>query len=138
MYRYQVKKALQNERFYAVCSKYETENKECIVQDFPVLCCAPQRAFQNSPGCCRGMRPEKDAHEAGKAIGKLLYECLGWIWLGRIDARRTVRQVLLNCVKPTPDSIFGELIDPDVNAAISVAKDKIERKKNRPSKHCYA
>ncbi len=41
-------------------------------------------------------------------------------------ARAYSRQVLLNCVKPTPESIFGDLIDPDINGAISLAKDRIE------------
>ncbi len=40
--------------------------------DFPVLRCAPQRASQDSPSCCRGRRPERDAQETGKAIVKLL------------------------------------------------------------------
>ncbi len=31
-----------------------------------------------------------------------------------------------------PLSIFGDLIDKDVNTAISLAKDRIEWKKNRP------
>ncbi len=55
-------------------------------------------------------------------------------WLGhvlRMDERRTARQVLLNCVKPTPESIFGDLIDS--NTAISLATDRAEWKKNRPS-----
>ncbi len=41
--------------------------------------------------------------------------------------------VLLNCVKPTPESIFGDLIDAEMNVAISFAKVRIEWKKNRPS-----
>ncbi len=64
---------------------------------------------------------------------------LRWNWLGyilKMDERRTARQVLLNCVKPKPESIFGDLIDLDVNEAISLAKDRIEWKKNRPSKRC--
>ncbi len=53
---------------------------------------------------------------------------LRWNWLGhilRMDERRTVRQVLLNCVKPTLESILGDLIDKDINKAISLAKDRI-------------
>ncbi len=45
-----------------------------------------------------------------------------WNWLGhilRMDDRRTVRQVLLNCVKPTQESILGDLNGKDVNAAIA-------------------
>ncbi len=46
--------------------------------------------------------------------------------LGPPYTSRTVRQVLLNCVKPTPESIFGDQINIDVNAAINLAKDRIE------------
>ncbi len=49
-----------------------------------------------------------------------------------MDERRTVRQVLLRCLKPTPESIFGELIDLDVNEMISLAKDGIEWKRVGP------
>ncbi len=38
--------------------------------------------------------------------------------------------------KPTPESIFGDLIDPDKNAAISLAKYRIEWKKKRLLKRC--
>ncbi len=53
-----------------------------------------------------------------------------------MDERRLVRQVLLNCVKPTPKSMLGDLIETDVQAAISLAEDIIEWNENRPSKHC--
>ncbi len=52
----------------------------------------------------------------------------------RMDERGLVRLVLLKCVKPTPESIFGDLIDTDVQAAISLAKARIKWNKNRPSK----
>ncbi len=64
---------------------------------------------------------------------------LRWNWLGqilRMDERRTVRQVLLNCVKPTQESILGDLNVKDVNAALSLARDRIEWKKLRPSNRC--
>ncbi len=55
---------------------------------------------------------------------------LRWNWVGhilRMDERQTTRQVLLNCVKPTLESIFGGLFDPDVVcAAINLAKDRME------------
>ncbi len=54
-----------------------------------------------------------------------------------MDERRAVRQVLLICVNPTLELSFGNQIDPDVNGAISLAKVRIERKKNRPLKLCY-
>ncbi len=41
----------------------------------------------------------------------------------------TVRQVLLNCVKPTQELILGDLNVKDVNAAISLARDRIGWKK---------
>ncbi len=52
-------------------------------------------------------------------------------WLGhilRMDEGRIVRQVLLNCVKPTQESILVDLIDKDVNTTFSLAKDRIEWK----------
>ncbi len=54
---------------------------------------------------------------------------LRWNWLRhilRMDERRTVRQVLLNCVKPTQESILGDLNGKDVNRAISLARDRIK------------
>ncbi len=65
----------------------------------------------------------------------LLARDLRWVWLGhilRMDERRTVCQVLLNCVKPQPESNFGDLIDLDVNEAISLTKDWIEWKRIGP------
>ncbi len=51
------------------------------------------------------------------------------------DRNMEVRQNL-ELLKTAPESIFGGLIDSDVNAAISLAKDRIEWKKNRFSKIC--
>ncbi len=58
-----------------------------------------------------------------------------WNWLGhilRMDERRTVRQVLLNCVKPTQKSIRRDQIDKDMNAAIRLARGRIEWKSLGP------
>ncbi len=41
---------------------------------------------------------------------------------------RTVRQVLLNCVTPTQESILGDLNCKDDNTAISLARDRTEWK----------
>lgn len=50
-----------------------------------------------------------------------------WLWHAlRKDERRTVQQALLNWVKLTPESIFCDLIDPDVNAAINLANDSLQ------------
>ncbi len=46
--------------------------------------------------------------------------------------RRLIPQMLLNCVKPAPESVFGDLTDLNVNAAISLANDRIEWKEARP------
>ncbi len=35
-------------------------------------------------------------------------------------------QVLFNCVTPTTESSFGDRIDTDVQAAVGLAKDRIE------------
>ncbi len=61
-----------------------------------------------------------------------------WNWLGhflRLEEHRVIRQVLMNCVKPTPDSIFG---DPDLDSrkAAELAADREKWKILRPSKRC--
>ncbi len=52
------------------------------------------------------------------------------------DPKGTPRRQGRHCVMPTPDSTFGDLIDLDVNATIRLVKDRLEWKKNRPSKRC--
>ncbi len=47
-----------------------------------------------------------------------------------MDERRTVRQLLLNCLKLIQESIFGDLIGKDVDTANCLAKGRIEWKKN--------
>ncbi len=74
---------------------------------------APARATGFPPVAAGGRRPEREVQEAGKAIE---------------DPSRTVRQVLLNCVKPTQESILGELNAKDVITAVSLARDRIEWK----------
>ncbi len=53
---------------------------------------------------------------------------LRWNWSGTFfgwtSGEQPVRG-LLNCVKPILESILGDLIDKDVNKAISLAKDRI-------------
>lgn len=44
-----------------------------------------------------------------------------------------VTMVGMECVKPTSESIFGNVVDLDVQAAANLANDRIEWKKNRPS-----
>ncbi len=66
---------------------------------------------------------------------------LRWNWpksILRLDERRMVRQVLLTCVKPAPESLFVTLIFLDISTAIDFAKDRIELKKNKPLKKLLA
>ncbi len=39
-----------------------------------------------------------------------------------MEGNRTVRKILLSCVKPTPESIFGDVPDLDITKAILDAK----------------
>ncbi len=54
--------------------------------------------------------------------------------VGRPRGREGNRSAFTNS-PPTPESIFSDLIDPEVNAEISITKDRIWCKKRRPSKH---
>ncbi len=60
-------------------------------------------------------------------------------WLGhilRMEGHRITQQVLLKYVKPTPESILGDVLGLDIQAAISLAKERAECKENIPSR-CY-
>ncbi len=54
----------------------------------------------------------------------------------RIDKNRLVRKVLLNCVQPTKESLYGDIPDVDVEKAIESARDREKWKKIRPSQRC--
>ncbi len=48
-------------------------------------------------------------------------------WLGhilRLEEHRVIRRVLMNCVRPTPDSLFGDVPDLDSGKAAEIAKDR--------------
>ncbi len=51
-----------------------------------------------------------------------------------MEEHRPARQVLLQCVKPTPESVFGDLPGLEVQVAINVAKNKLEWKRIGPSR----
>ncbi len=56
-----------------------------------------------------------------------------WLWhILRMDDRQTVRQVLLTWVKPTPESVAGDLIDSNIKTVKDLAKDRIEWKRICP------
>ncbi len=62
-----------------------------------------------------------------------------WSWLGhvlRMDEDRLVRNVLLNCVQPTKESLFGDIPDLDVEKAIENAGGREKWKKIGPSQRC--
>ncbi len=62
-----------------------------------------------------------------------------WNWVRhtlREEQHRVVRQVLLNCVKPTPGSLFGDVADLYPNRAIEIAYDREKWKNLRPSRRC--
>ncbi len=59
-----------------------------------------------------------------------------WSWLGRvlrIPEHRLVRQVLLNCVKLTHETLFADVPNPSIENATKMPKD---RKLSSP--HCVA
>ncbi len=55
-----------------------------------------------------------------------------WNWLGhilRMEGHRLTRQVLLQCLKLTPESILGDVSGLEIQAAINLAKERVEWKK---------
>ncbi len=50
-----------------------------------------------------------------------------------MEDHRVTRQVLLQCVKPAPESLFGDVPDLHVYTAINLAMNRVERKEKRPS-----
>ncbi len=59
-----------------------------------------------------------------------------WSWLGRVlrmPEHRLVRQVLLNCAKPTHKSLFADVPNLSIESATKMAKDRKLWSSNRPS-----
>ncbi len=71
------------------------------------------------PGCCEGKRLERGIQEAAKRL-----------------VNPVIRQVLMSCVKPTPDSIFGDVPDLDSRKAAELAVGREKWKSLRSSKRC--
>ncbi len=62
-----------------------------------------------------------------------------WNYLGfilRMEEHRVTGQVLLQCVKPAPESLFGDVPGLDVQTAINLAMNREEWKNNRLSRRC--
>ncbi len=59
-----------------------------------------------------------------------------WNWLGHILRMERHRLTRLQCIKPTPESILGDVSGPEIQAEINTAKERVEWKKNRPSRRC--
>ncbi len=111
------------------------------------------------PGCCGGEAPQtrgpggsKDARETigfstrhGIALAReptldIMMRARDrlWNWLGHILRLedRVIRRVLMNSVRPTPNSLFGDFPDLDSRKAAEIAKDREKWKILRPSKRC--
>ncbi len=62
-----------------------------------------------------------------------------WSWLGhvlRMPEHRLVRQVLLNCVRPTHETLFADLPNLSMENATKMSKDRKLWSSNRPSLRC--
>ncbi len=60
-------------------------------------------------------------------------------WLDQIfrqEEHRVIRRVLMNCARPTPDSLFGDVPDLDSKKAPEIAMEREKLKSLRPSKRC--
>ncbi len=61
-----------------------------------------------------------------------------WNWLDhimRMDENRLVRKILLNCVKPNAESLFGDISNLDVEKAMEIVHDREEWNKLRNFTH---
>ncbi len=50
-----------------------------------------------------------------------------WKWLGhilRLEAQAVIRKVLMNCIRPTPDSPFGDVPHLDSRKAVEFAANR--------------
>ncbi len=54
--------------------------------------------------------------------------------LWTLQRHRVTRQVLLQCVKPAPESLFGDVPDLDVYTSTNLAMNRVEWKEKRPSR----
>ncbi len=62
-----------------------------------------------------------------------------WNWRGhilRVEEHRVIRRVLMNCVRPSPDSLFGDAPELDSRKEAEISKDRENWKSLRPSKRC--
>ncbi len=62
-----------------------------------------------------------------------------WSWLGhvlRMPEHRLVRQVLLNCVRPTHETLFADVPNLSIENATKMSKDRELWSSNRPSLRC--
>ncbi len=62
-----------------------------------------------------------------------------WSWLGhvlRMPEDRLVREVLLNCVKPTHEMLFADVPNLSIENSTKMSKDRKLWSSNRPSQRC--
>ncbi len=96
-----------------------------------------------------GLRPQKGDLGVGRTIADEAREPTPdvmmrarerrWNRLGhilRMEEHRVIRRVLMNCDKPTPGSLFGDVPDLDSGKAAEIAKDWEKWKSLWPSKRC--
>ncbi len=113
--------------------------------------------FSEQPGIVALPKPEV-AYRAGSVEDKLVKEAkinpsqeqldivhlgdkdfpnrLKWSWLGlvlRMPEHRLVRQVLLNCVRPTHETLFADVLNLSIENATKMSKDRKLWSSNRPS-----
>ncbi len=59
-----------------------------------------------------------------------------WSWLGHVlcmPEHRLVRQVLLNCIRPTHETLFADVPNLSIENATKMSKDRKLWSSNRPS-----
>ncbi len=62
-----------------------------------------------------------------------------WNWLGhilRLEEHRVIRRVLMNCVRVTPDSLFGDVPDLNNREAAEITRGQGKVEKPQASKRC--
>ncbi len=97
--------------------------------------------------CCESWKTtEKVKRKLNGAASKMLATITGrtiqdrrWSWLRhvlRMPEHRLVREVLLNCVKPTHETLFADVPNLSIENATEMSKDRKLWSSNRPSLRC--
>ncbi len=102
--------------------------------------------IRTAQGCESWKMTEKVKRKLNGAASEMLATVTGrtiqdrrWSWLGhvlRMPEHRLVRQVLLNCVKPTHEMLFADVPNRSIENATKMSKDRKLWNSNRPSLRC--